>query len=353
MRILHTADWHLADRLKHVDRTADLRRNVERIAAYCEQESVDVLLIAGDLFSDLARPDALQSSLAHLSFTFRSFLLHGGTIVAISGNHDRDIYCETLRRAFQLAAPNRARPGDTLPTGRFYLINRPVHFRLSDPQGRQVWFVCMPYPTTSRYLQGLGAGEYVDFDERAECLREAFLEQLWALVQKLDARAPKVLMAHINAVPPAPESLFRCGLEEDIVMDDPAVTTGWSYVALGHLHGAGKVKGLPHVRYCGSIDRLSISEKGQEKGVVLLSFDEGDQRPQTRFLPLPATPFHDICISDPRRELPLLPARYPEANTALVRCHVRCRKGEDNLHEILAEVSRIFPRAPKLMEEFD
>ena len=54
MRILHTADWHLGDRLGRQDRTDDLRRAVERVAGYCNSEKVDVLLVAGDLFSELA-----------------------------------------------------------------------------------------------------------------------------------------------------------------------------------------------------------------------------------------------------------------------------------------------------------
>ena len=43
MRILHTADWHLADRLGRIDRTDDLRKAVERVADYCRSEKVDVL----------------------------------------------------------------------------------------------------------------------------------------------------------------------------------------------------------------------------------------------------------------------------------------------------------------------
>src|SRR5690349_10805469 len=57
MKILHTADWHLGDRLGRIDRTEDLRRAVERVARYCGEHQVDVLLVAGDLFSELARPD--------------------------------------------------------------------------------------------------------------------------------------------------------------------------------------------------------------------------------------------------------------------------------------------------------
>ena len=63
MRLLHTADWHLGDRMGCIDRTDDLRRAVERVAACCHEEKVDVLLVAGDLFSELSRPDSLRESI--------------------------------------------------------------------------------------------------------------------------------------------------------------------------------------------------------------------------------------------------------------------------------------------------
>src|SRR5262245_54140812 len=80
MRILHTADWHLGDRLGRIDRTPDLRAAVERVAALCRDEDVEVLLVAGDLFSELSRADSLRESIAHLQATFEPFLLGGGTI---------------------------------------------------------------------------------------------------------------------------------------------------------------------------------------------------------------------------------------------------------------------------------
>src|SRR5262249_58486289 len=78
MKLLHTADWHLGDRLGRIDRTDDLRRAVERVATYCEREQVDVLLVAGDLFSELARPDGLREAVWHIQATFERFLHNGG-----------------------------------------------------------------------------------------------------------------------------------------------------------------------------------------------------------------------------------------------------------------------------------
>ena len=74
MRILHTADWHLNDRLGRVDRTDDLRKAVERVAAHCREQAVDVLLVAGDLFSELARPDGLRETIRHWQDVFREFM---------------------------------------------------------------------------------------------------------------------------------------------------------------------------------------------------------------------------------------------------------------------------------------
>src|SRR4029453_8419307 len=82
MRILHTADWHLGDRLGRINRTAELRRAVEHIAAFCEAEGVEVLLVAGGLFSDRCGQDGLRDAIEHLQRTFLPFLRRGGTIVA-------------------------------------------------------------------------------------------------------------------------------------------------------------------------------------------------------------------------------------------------------------------------------
>src|SRR3954467_12811625 len=130
MRILHTADWHLGDRLGRIDRTDDLRRAVERVAGYCAEEKVDVLLVAGDLFSELAGPDSLRETVRHLQEVFSGFLRGGGTIVTLTGNHDKENFCQTLRHAMSLAAPGLGGPGERALPGRLYLATGPTLLRL-------------------------------------------------------------------------------------------------------------------------------------------------------------------------------------------------------------------------------
>src|SRR5262245_33728291 len=153
MRILHTADWHLGDRMGRIDRTDDLRRAVERVAGYCHEEKVDLLLVAGDIFSELSRPDGLRDSIEHIQATFEKFLLEGGTILAITGNHDNENFCQTLRLVMNLAAPTSSGVGDVHPGGRLYLAANPTFLRLCDRDGSPVQFLLMPYPTPPRYLR--------------------------------------------------------------------------------------------------------------------------------------------------------------------------------------------------------
>src|SRR5262245_51974139 len=96
MRLLHTADWHMNDRLGRVDRSADICRSLERIASYLDEYHVDVMLVAGDLF-ERSHPDQMRAAVGEIRRIFLPFLERGGTIIAVSGNHDSEIFFETLR----------------------------------------------------------------------------------------------------------------------------------------------------------------------------------------------------------------------------------------------------------------
>jgi exonuclease SbcD len=121
VKIVHTADWHLCDRLNRLDRTPELRERVERVAEYCEAHQADVLVVAGDLFYERADAAEIAESLRHVHRTFQPFFARGGTVLAITGNHDDDAKIELVRAGLSLAAP--VPPGAVLPRGRMYLQN--------------------------------------------------------------------------------------------------------------------------------------------------------------------------------------------------------------------------------------
>jgi exonuclease SbcD len=347
MRILHTADWHLADRLGRIDRTDDLRRAVERVAGYCESENIDVLLVAGDLFSELAGPEALRESIRHLQEVFGPFLRRGGTMLTLTGNHDKENFCQTLRYAMNLAAPGAGRSGTVAQPGRFYLATGPTFLQLVDRETQvPVQFVLMPYPTPTRYLTDEAAQRYQGLDEKNRHLMAAYTSRLQSLQEHpdFDPALQTVLAAHVHVRGAELPTLFRITEQEDVVFSDADLPTGFAYVALGHIHRAQALGGLPHVRYCGSIDRLDLGETADQKGVVVFDLGPEGLRGEPAVLPLEATPLYQIDIRSPKEELPGLRERYPEATNDLVKIVCTYTAGVDNREEVLRELERIFPR---------
>ncbi len=57
MRILHTADWHLTEKLGPIDRRPDLIARLQEIATYLDEYRVDVMVVAGDIFSQCTSRD--------------------------------------------------------------------------------------------------------------------------------------------------------------------------------------------------------------------------------------------------------------------------------------------------------
>jgi exonuclease SbcD len=347
MRILHTGDWHLADRLGRIDRTDDLRRAVERVGDYCAQEKVDVLLVAGDLFSELAGAEALRDTIRHLQEVFGGFLRDGGTMLTLTGNHDKENFCQTLRHAMSLAAPGSDEPGALIPPGRLYLATAPSLIRVEDrASGVPVQFLLMPYPTPTRYLEDEAAQKYQGLDEKNRHLMRAFTDKLHALRESehFNPELPAVLAAHIAVRGSELPTLFRLSDQEDIVFSDADLPTGFAYVALGHIHKAQCLGGQPHVRYSGSIERMDLGESLDDKSVVL--FDIGPEgllgEPWT--LPLESTPVYEVHILSPKDELPGLRERHSDAKRHLVKIACTYTAGVDNREETLRELEQMFPR---------
>jgi exonuclease SbcD len=347
MRILHTADWHLADRLGRIDRTSDLRKAVERVADYCRSESVDLLLVAGDLFSELAGAEALRDSIRHLQEVFAGFLRDGGTILSITGNHDKENFCQTLRHAMSLAAPLGDDPGAVVPPGRLYLATEPGLVRVEDRHsGVPVQFLLMPYPTPTRYLTDDASQRYQGLDEKNRVLMNAFTSTLHGLRDgaAFSPELPAVLAGHVAVRGCDLGRLFRLSEAEDIVFTDDNLLTGFHYTALGHIHRAQAIGGQQHVRYSGSIERMDLGERDDQKGVVLFDLGPDGLQGEPWTLPLDSTPVYEVNVEDPAEEIPELRRRYPDAKTHLVRVNCKYTPGVDNREEVLRELEAVFPR---------
>lgn len=352
MRLLHTADWHLGDRLGRIDRTEDLRKAVEQVAAYCQQEQVDVLLVAGDLFSELVRPDSWRQHVEHLERTFRPFLQAGGTIIALTGNHDNENLCDTLAQAMELVEPMASdkQPASLARRGRFYLATKPTFLRLQDPQGLIVQFVLMPYPRPSHYpeIQQRHRACHSP-EERNSLLAECWGRQVdrFCRCDDFDRDQPAILGGHIQMFGANIDTgLFRLRVVDDVVVSRAAWVDRFDYIALGHIHKPQILHEHPPICYSGSIERLDIGEKDDAKSAVLVDIGPDGLRAPPRLLPLDATPMQEIIIADPDTDLPQLHSRFPPEwrERALVKLEIRYKAGQHILDELLRQTAALFPR---------
>jgi DNA repair protein SbcD/Mre11 len=344
MRIIHTADWHLCDRLHQINRTDDLTARVEVVAGLCEQHKADALLIAGDLFSNdsLVSVEDMTEALTHLHRIFAPFFDRGGTVLAVTGNHDREDRVEMLRAGMRLASPV-AGSRQFLP-GRMYLLNRPYFGTFRAPSGDRAQVVLVPYPTVSRYAEP--GDEFRSRDEQSRVLqgRVAREIQVAGSHAEFDQTVPTILVAHLHVRGAEVHSLYKLTERDDVVFDTGFLPTAWAYVGLGHIHKPHPLGGMPHVRYPGSLDRLDFAERADEKGVVLLDLGPAGLRGEPVWLPIAATPMHDIAITDVATELPALAGRYADRETAIVRVRVTHDAAGPSRHEITLELRRLFPR---------
>jgi exonuclease SbcD len=349
MKFLHTGDWHMNDALGRVDRTEDIFRSIEAVAGYLEEHQVDVLLVAGDLFSERSRPEQTRAAIERLNAMFGPFLKRGGTMVAIPGNHDSEIFFDTLRNALALVAPAGTSVNGVNAGGSLYLCARPRLITLSGPapsgnEEVRVQIAMLPYPTSRCYLDGARAA-YSSIEEKHRVIQDAFTGTLEKMRAGVDPSFPSILLSHVHVRGVATHTLYRVSEVEDVVFDPSDIPTNWAYVAYGHIHKAQEVLvGAPHVRYCGSAERLDFAERDDEKSCALFEIGPSGLVGEVQLLPLPTSTMHRVVINDARVDLPKLKQLYPDHATALVQYELHWQPGRDSRDEIARQVNEIFPR---------
>jgi exonuclease SbcD len=343
MRILHTSDWHLNDKLGRISRQGDIVKRLEQIANYLDEHKVDVMVVAGDLFSQYNRLDELKSAVGEINKVFKPFLLDGGTIVTISGNHDNEAFFNLMRFALDLADPIDTNKSGARPRGRLYLAAEPTCLLLEDKAGEQVQFVLMPYPTSSRYLKGEKA-RYSSMDEKNRLLHQSMLKKINLIKDKyINPKLPSVLVGHAHIRGSELHNLYRISEREDVVFEAGDIPTNWAYAAYGHIHKPQALAGTTHVRYSGSIERLDFGERDDKKSVVLVEIGAKGRTQEPVCLPLNATPIYRVEINNPE-EISSLKDKYSELERALVRYKLTYKPGDHNRDAICRELDKIFPR---------
>jgi exonuclease SbcD len=283
MKLLHTSDWHLGRTLYGRKRYDEFEAFLDWLADRLEEEGVDVLLIAGDVF-DNAAPGTRAQEL-YYRFLCRAAAAPDRHVVVIAGNHDSPSFLNAPKEILKflnihVVGAASGSPGDEVVP-------------LSAPDGEPLLIVCaVPY-LRDRDIRTAEAGETVEDKERK------IVEGIRAHYHLVYEEARRVRSGLGKAVPIAATGhLFTAGgrtVEGDGVRElyigtllqvGADVFPPWiDYLALGHLHVPQTVGGSDVVRYSGSPLPIGFGEAEQEKSVVLVEFAGG--APAVRRIPVP------------------------------------------------------------------
>ena len=265
MRLLHTSDWHIGRSLHGTDLLAEQEAVLGGLAAVVAAESVDVVLVVGDVY-DRAVPSADAQSV--LDRVVERLRRAGATVVLTSGNHDSARRLGTFS-GLLAAAGLHVR---TTTAG----LDEPV--LLADQHG-EVAVYGLPYlePEIARDELGLtGARSH-------EAVLTAAMERVRAdLFLRPGTRS--VVLAHAfvgGGMPSDSERDIGVGGVDRVPVP---VFDGVDYVALGHLHRPQIL--TDRLRYSGSPLAYSFGEAGQQKQVWLVDLDASGLA-GVRAVPLP------------------------------------------------------------------
>ncbi len=249
MKIIHTSDWHLGQKLYNYDRTdeeVDFFRQLKEIVA---RERPDALLVSGDVFDSGAPGNDVAKGFTDGLLSVTAACPEMETIV-IAGNHDsysRLVVDASLWQRCRVHVVGR--PAEDRETGRAEFDRNIIEI----PGKGLVVAVPFCHPRNFPSVE----------DPISPDRQKAYFA---ALRRHVDARAaglPIVLMAHL-AVGSETSLLghFRgsvVGGEERVPASD--LGAGYDYVALGHIHHPQWVTGTDErTRYCGTPRQVNFDE---------------------------------------------------------------------------------------------
>ena len=265
MKFFHLSDLHIGFKLWNQDLSEDQSYIFDQVIRAAGKEKPDAVVIAGDIY-DKAVPSAESVEMFDRFISGLTEASPDTEIMMISGNHDSpsrlNVYRSVLERQkiHMIGTPPRL-PGEKIE-----------RVTLQDQYG-EVDFYLLPFVKPSMVKVIVGT------DENGNNL--SYSDTVHRLIEREQIDGPRrnVLVSHQFYIPPGGDS-------SDVErMDSEVVTVGnidsvqgdilqqFDYGALGHIHKPMKVGG-ECFRYCGTPLACSVSEAGQEKGILMVEMGE-------------------------------------------------------------------------------
>ncbi len=249
MKFIHTSDWHLGRQFHNVSLLEDQQAVLEQLIQYIENNPVDAVIVAGDVY-DRSVPPTIAIEL--LNRVVKRICGELNTpMILISGNHDG-----AERLGF--GSEQMKRSGLHIISN-FEDMLTPVV--IESKAAGHVAFYGMPYndPEQVRYVYKEPVSTH---DEAHKLLAEKITEQFQS-----EHRNILISLCFVDgAIESESERPLSIGGSDRVSHEH---FLNFDYVALGHLHQPQK-KGEEYIRYSGSLMKYSFGEQNQKKGFTLV-----------------------------------------------------------------------------------
>ena len=325
MKFFHLSDLHIGLRLMNYDLKKDFEYIFAQIITWAKKEEPEVIVIAGDIY-DKAVPSAEAVEMFDRLMEGLVQALPKANVLIIAGNHDSATRINLFR--------------NVLKSQKIYMIGQPPRTKeeymekvtVQDQYG-EVNFYLLPFvrPSVVREIVGMDQqGNYRGYDASLRVMIER---------EHIDISKRNVLVSHQFFLPTGEKAENVARAESEIRMvgniDEVCadILEVFDYAALGHIHKPMKV-GSEVYRYCGTPMPMSISEAGQQKGIIVVEMEEKGVV-KTRVLPL--NPLHQVCVISGKLEEILMKESTDYVSIQLTD------EGEINVFDMQERIRRKFP----------
>lgn len=277
MKFFHLSDLHIGLKLMNRDLREDQEYILGQIVEKAAEEKPDAVVIAGDIY-DKAVPSAEAVEVFDRFLAELREALPQAVIMMISGNHD--------------SAPRVNCFRNILSRQKLYMIGQPPQreeeyiekVTMEDEFG-PVNFYLLPFVKPSMVKMITGT------DENGNNLSYNDTVHRLILREHIDTTRRNVLVSHQFYLPVGKQADQVERMESEIrTVGNIDQVTGdilelFDYGALGHIHKPMKA-GKDCFRYCGTPLACSVSEAGQQKGILMVELGAKGEGAKISALPL-------------------------------------------------------------------
>jgi len=270
LKLLHTSDWHIGRTLYSRKRYEEFEAFLTWLAETIQQNEIDALLVAGDVFDTSAPSNRAQE--LYYRFLCRVAASCCRHVIVVAGNHDSPSFLNAPKELLKALDVHVVGSSTESPEDEVLVLR--------NEQDAPELIVCaVPY-LRDRDIRVAEAGESVEDKERKliDGIRTHYATVAALAEQKreeLGANIPIVGTGHLFTA--GGQTVDGDGVRELYVGSLAHVTAGifpacFNYLALGHLHVPQKVNGSETIRYSGSPLPMGFGEAKQQKSVCQVEF---------------------------------------------------------------------------------